>query len=205
MARALKFLESYRKRQTKLWKVLSKYDKLPDHFHDLQTTLQTEFNLLKKATSKNVENLHNAINLQQTYTNTIYTKLAQLDKQIQSHCLYPHSQTDLVQINAPEYDSNIDGQTDTLADIQPKVLSHAENTEEESAPVTANSEECPTLPQDSNRCESQSESAQNPAEDSLHQDTEQSREQYQNSHRSQLEDIPELEDEDWEVTESDRI
>ena len=33
-ARALKFLESYGNRQTKLWKVLSKYDKLPDHFHD---------------------------------------------------------------------------------------------------------------------------------------------------------------------------
>ena len=43
MARALKFLESYGNRQTKLWKVLSKYDRLPDHFHDLQTTLQTEF------------------------------------------------------------------------------------------------------------------------------------------------------------------
>ena len=124
MARALKFLESYRKRQTKLWKVLSKYDKLPDHFRDLQTTLQTEFNLLKKATSTNIENLHDAVNLQQTYTtplcshiNTIYTKLAQLDKQIQTHCLYPHSQTDLVQINASEYDSNIDCQTDTLPDI----------------------------------------------------------------------------------------
>ena len=84
MARALKFLKSYLNRQTKLWKVLSKYDKLPDHFHDLQTTLQTEFNLLKKATSKNIKNLHDAINLQQTYTtslcshvNTIYTKLAQ--------------------------------------------------------------------------------------------------------------------------------
>ena len=82
MARALKFLESYGNRQTKLWKVLSKYDKLPDHFHDLQTTLQTEFNLLKKATSKNIKNLHDAINLQQTHTtslcshvNTIYTKL----------------------------------------------------------------------------------------------------------------------------------
>ena len=35
MARALKFLESYGNRQTKLWKVLSKYDKLADHFHDL--------------------------------------------------------------------------------------------------------------------------------------------------------------------------
>ena len=112
MARALKFLQSYGNRQTKLWKVLSKYDKLSDHFQYLQTTWQTEFNLLKKATLKNIKNLHDAINLQQTYTtsvcshvNTIYTKLVKHDKQIQTHCLYPHSQTDSVQINAPEYDS----------------------------------------------------------------------------------------------------
>ena len=71
--RALKFLESYGNRQAKLWKVLSKYDRLPDHFHDLQTTLQTEFNLLKKATSKNIKNLHGAINLQQTYTMSFYS------------------------------------------------------------------------------------------------------------------------------------
>ena len=94
------------------------------------------------------------------------------------------------------------------------------NTEEDSASTTANSEAYPTLPQDSNRFESQSESVQNPAEYSLHQDAEQSREQYQNSPRFQLDDIPELEDEDWEgrqfvdadlidhhntTTESDRI
>ena len=85
--RALKFLESYRDRQTKLWKVLTKYDKLPDHFHNLQTTLQTEFALLKKATSENIEQFQDAINLQQTYTtflcshiNTIYAKLVQLEK-----------------------------------------------------------------------------------------------------------------------------
>ena len=157
MARALKFLESYRNRHSKLWKVLSKYDKLPHHFHDLQTTLQTEFNLLKKTTSKNIKNLHNAINLQQTYStslcshiNTIYTKLAQLDKHIQTQCLYPNSQTDSVQINAPEYDSNINSQTDTLPDIQPQVPSHAKNT------VIANSEKHSVLPQDSDRSESQS-------------------------------------------------
>ena len=205
MARALKFLESYGNRQTKLWKVLSKYDKLPDHFHDLQTTLQTEFNLLKKATSKNIENLHDTINLQQTYTtslcrhvNNMYTKLAQLDKQIQTHCLFPHSQTDLVQINVPEDDFHIDGQTDTLPDIQPQELSHVENTEEDSASTTANSKKYPVLAQDSDRFESQSEPVQNPAQYSLYQDAEQSREQYQNSQRSQLDDIPELEDEDWE-------
>ena len=123
MARALQFFESYASRQTKLWKVLSKYDRLPDHFHNLQTTLQTEFSLLKEATSKNIENLQEAVNLQQTYTtslcshvNSIYTKLAQLDRQIQTHCLYPYLQSDVVQINALEYDSNIDGQTELLPD-----------------------------------------------------------------------------------------
>ena len=205
--RALKFLESHGNRQTKLWKVLSKYDKLPGHFHDLQTTLQTEFNLLKKVTSKNIKNLHDTINLQQTYTtslcshiNSIYTKLAQLDRQIQTHCLYPHSQSNLVQLNALEYGSNIDGQTDILPDIQPQASSHAKNTEEDPAPVTANSEEYSTLPQDFERLESQSQSDLNCPEHSLHQDTEQSKEQYHNNHRSQLEDIPELEDEDkdWE-------
>ena len=60
-ARALKFLESYAARQAKLWKVLFKYNHLPDHFCDLKTTLQTEFNLLKKATSKNIDNLQEAV------------------------------------------------------------------------------------------------------------------------------------------------
>ena len=30
---------------------------LPDHFHDLKTTLQAKFELLKKAASKNVQNI----------------------------------------------------------------------------------------------------------------------------------------------------
>ena len=102
-ARALKFLESYAVRQVKLWKVLSKYDHLPDHFHDLKTTLQAEFNLLKKTISKNIENIQEAIQSQQTYTTalcshiiSLYTKLAQLDRQVQTHCLYPHPQSDVV-------------------------------------------------------------------------------------------------------------
>ena len=216
-ARALKFLELYVTRQTKLWKVLSKYDRVPDHFHDLQTTLQTEFSLLKKATSKNIENLQDAINLQQTYTtslcshiNSIYTKLAQLDRQIQTHYLYPHSQSDTVQLNAPEYNSDTDGQTELLPDIQPsasshtenteEVSSHAKNTEEDSAPVTTNSKEHSALPQDSDRLESQSQPVPNCPEHSVHQKTEQSREDYQNNHKPQLEDIPNLEDEEenWE-------
>ena len=174
-ARALKFFESYGDRQAKLWKVLTKYDKLPDHFHDLQTTLQTEFAFLKTATSKNIDQFQEAINLQKMYTtslcshiNTIYAKLVQLERQIQTHCLYPHSQTDSVQINTPEYNSDIDSQIDTLPDLQ------------------------------TNRTDFEPESVQNPAEYSPHQDAGQFREQYQDRQRFQSEDIPELEDEDWE-------
>ena len=154
--------------------------------------MQTEFNVPKKATSKNIKNLHNTINLQQTYTtslcshiNLIYTKLAQLDRQIQTHCLYLHSQSDSVQLNAPEYDSDIDGQTDILPDIQPQVLSHAQNTGEDPAPVTPNSEEYFALPQDSDRLESQSQSVPGYCTTTT---------------TSQLEDILELEDKDkdWE-------
>ena len=125
-ARALKFLESCALRQTKLWKVLSKYHNLPDHFHDLKTTLQTEFELLKTATSKNVQNLQETVQSQQAYTTVLsghitalYTKLAHLDKQIQIHCIYPHSQSDTVQLNAPDYDPVIDGEPDSVNAIQP--------------------------------------------------------------------------------------
>ena len=48
-ARALKFLESYRDRQAKLWKGLTKYDELPDYFHDLQTTLQTRVKFFEQS------------------------------------------------------------------------------------------------------------------------------------------------------------
>ena len=63
-ARVLKYLESCAERQTKLWEVLSKYHNLPDHFHDLKTTLQAEFDLLKTATSKNIQNIHEAVQSQ---------------------------------------------------------------------------------------------------------------------------------------------
>ena len=44
----------------------------------------------------------------------------------------------------------------------------------------------------------QPEPVKNPAEYLPHQDTEPFLEQHQNRQRSQLEDIPELQDEDWE-------
>ena len=191
--RSLKILESYGNRQAKLWKVLSKYHKLADHFHDLQSTLQMDFALLKKATLKNIENLHKAINLQQTCTtslcshmNTIFSKLAQLKKQIQTYCPFPHSQTDVIQINTPEYNPDIDGQLN----IQLQKLSHADNTQEP-ALVTTNSDDDSMLPQDSDRLESQPEQDQSPAD---FQNEETILEQDNRPHP--LENILELE-EDW--------
>ena len=87
---------------------------------------------------QNIENLQEAITLQQNYTstlgghvNSIYAKLAQLDRQVQTHCLYPHPQSNVVQINAPEYNSDIDRQTKLLPDIQPSTTVHTPCTAED--------------------------------------------------------------------------
>ena len=114
------------------------------------------------------------------------------------------------QINAVEYNSDIDGQTDLLPDIQPSMASHTASTAEESshaknikddtAPVTANSEEHTASSQDSNRLEPQSKPVPDNIDHSVYQDTEQPRKEYSNHYRPQLKDIPELEDdeENWE-------
>ena len=65
--------------------------------------------------SWNVQNIQASLSIQQTYSSTlcthinnIYNKLSELQKHIQHHCMYPH-QTDTVQINALEYNPDIDG------------------------------------------------------------------------------------------------
>ena len=52
-ARALKYLEAYGQRQSKLFTVLEKYHQVPDGLEDLKS----QFHFLKEATSRNVENL----------------------------------------------------------------------------------------------------------------------------------------------------
>ena len=49
----------------------------------------------------------------------IHAKLVHLDKQIQIHCIYPHQHSDAVQLNAPEYDPDIDRDTNPTNAIQP--------------------------------------------------------------------------------------
>ena len=66
------------------------------------------------------------------HINTLYTKLAHLDRQVQIHCIYPHSQLDIIQLNAPDYDPDIDGEPDPVTDAQ---LSNAESIREDTLQV----------------------------------------------------------------------
>ena len=159
-ARALKFLESYALRQTKLWKELSKYHNLLDHFYDLKTTLQTKFELLKTATSKNVQNLQEMVQAQQAYTTVLlghiaalHTKLAHLGKQIQIHCIYPHPQLDAVQLNALDYDPDIDGELNPTNAVQP---SNTDSVKEETVTSTTEPEDHITICSTTHRSEHQS-------------------------------------------------
>ena len=153
-------LESYALRQTKLWKVLSKYHNLPDHFHDLKTALQTEFDLLKTATSKNVQNLQETVQAQQAYNTVflgdiaaIHTKLAHLDKQIQIHCIYPHQHSDAVQLNSLDYDPDIDGDTNPANAVQPL---NTDTAKEETVTSTTESEDHNTIHNTAHRSQHQS-------------------------------------------------
>ena len=114
--------------------MLSKYHNLPDHFHDLKTTLQGEFDLLSG------------------HINTSYTKLAHLDRQIQIHCIYPHPQSDVIQLNAPDYNPDIDREPDSVTDVQP---SNTKSGKEDTFTGTSKSEDHTTIPPITNRSEHQ--------------------------------------------------
>ena len=136
--------------------MLLKYHNLRDHFHDLKTTLQAKFNLLKQVTSKNIQNIHEAVQSQQAYMtvlsghiNTLYTKLAHLDKQVQIHCLYPHPQSDVIQLNAPDYDPDIAEDLDPATDVQPP------NAQSDTSTDTPKPEDHTTIPSITDRPEHQ--------------------------------------------------
>ena len=120
-ARSLKFLEEYVDQQALIWKIFQRHETIPDdiqdlHFHidDFKSNIEKEFAFLKEATHKNVENFQSSLNLQQTYSaalcshvNNIYNKLAEIQQQL------PHSNQhmntgDVIQIEAPDFDPDID-------------------------------------------------------------------------------------------------
>ena len=120
-ARSLKFLKDYTDRQ--------KHQMIPDdiqdlHFHidDFKNGIEKEFEFLKEATRKNVENFQSSLNLQQTYSaslcshvNNIYNKLAELQQQLPHP--NPHMNTgNVIQIEVPDFDPDIDEALPTSTD-----------------------------------------------------------------------------------------
>ena len=85
------------------------------HFDDFKNSIEKDFEFLKEATLRNIENFQTSLNLQQTYSsslclhiNNIYNKLAELQRQIQNHHMHMNP-GDTVQIEAPDFDPDING------------------------------------------------------------------------------------------------
>ena len=121
MARSLKFLGEYADRQALIWQIFRKHENIPDDIHDLhlhiddfKTNIEKEFNFLKEATCKNVENFQTSLNLQQTYSvalcshvNNIYHKISEIQQQL-SHSAQHMNTGDVIQIEVPDFDPDID-------------------------------------------------------------------------------------------------
>ena len=124
--KSLKFLEEYTNRQALIWKIFSKHKNIPDDISDLhlhidtfKINIQKEFNFLKEVTRKNVENFQTSLNLQQTYSaalgshiNNIYHKILEIQQQL-PHLTQHMNTGDVIQIDAPEFDQDIDGRPPT--------------------------------------------------------------------------------------------
>ena len=119
------------------------------HFDDFKNSIEKDFKFLKEATSRNVKNFQTSLNLQQTYSsslcshvNYIYSKLSELQRQIQNHHTHMN-QGHTIQIEAPEFDPDIDGVSSPSTDgIPNKLLIQGTSSP---TPVTTEPEnECPT-------------------------------------------------------------
>ena len=82
----------------------------------------------------------------------LHTKLVHLDKQIQIHCMYPHPQSDTVQLNALDYDPDIDGEPNSVNAIQPL---NTDSIKEETITGTTEPEDHTTIHSTTNRSEHQ--------------------------------------------------
>ena len=204
MARALKYLEDFGQRQSQLFKVLEKYHLLLDNFENLQS----QFGFLKQATSKNIEHLQQAINVQQTCTATIctyisilphITKLEQTIQQLQQKIT---TEQDTVQINAPDFNPDIDGphppRSHTNTVVVVSVQEHFTPSEPDVLDASESQAEDNTAGESSNFIYSNSEESHGYddfSQDIQNHTTEQN--QITPEYRDDSEEIPELE-ENWD-------
>ena len=84
------------------------------HIDNFKSGIEKEFEFLKEATHKYVETFQSSLNLQQTYSaalcshiNNIYNKLAEIQQQF-AHPNQHMNTGDVIQIEAPDFDPDID-------------------------------------------------------------------------------------------------
>ena len=104
--------------QGQIWTIFQKHQTIPEDILDLHL----HFDDFKNGIEKNVGNFQSTLNLQQTYStslcshvNNIYNKLVELQWQIQHRDLHMNS-GDTIQIEAPNFDPDIDDVSPTTID-----------------------------------------------------------------------------------------
>ena len=98
-----------------------------------------------------------------------------------------------MQLNAPEYNTDKDGQPDPVTDIQSP---NAKSIKEDTMSNTTNSEQHTALSPNTNRTEPQPSSVLDDTDHPGYQEAKQPRAEHPSDYRPQLEDIPELEDDE---------
>ena len=155
-AHCLKFLEEYADCQSQIWKIFQKHQTIPEdlqdlhfYFNDFKNSIEKDFKFLKEATSRNIKNFQTSLNLQQMYSsslclhvNNIYSKLSELQRQIQNHHTHMN-QGDTLQIEARDFDPNIDGvSSPSTYEIPNKLLT--QGTASPAPEITKPENECST-------------------------------------------------------------
>ena len=207
-AQALKYLEAYRQRQSQLFTVLEKYHQVPDVLEDLKS----QFHFLKEATSRNIENLQQALHLQQTCTtalcghvNVIFSRLTKLEADIQNLTEKFKTEQDAVQIDALDFDPDIDRPNTQQAHHTTLVVSAHElltSPDPESADASNTQEEITDRNQFDTR-HSISEDSHRPhnlphqVSDHPPEDTPTGQQQVASTEYNAFNEIPQLEEEDW--------
>ena len=204
MARALKYLEDFGQRQSQLFKVLEKYHLLPDNFENLQT----HFGFLKQANSKNIEHLQQAMNVQQmcmaticTYINSILPHIIKLEQTVLQLQQKITMEQDTVQINALDFDLNIDGPQPSRSHTNTVVWSVQEHFTPSEPEVLDTTE---SQAEDDTAVDSANSIYHNSGESHGHEDFPQDIQNHSTAHNqitpeysADSEEIPELE-EDWD-------
>ena len=136
------------------------------------------------------------------HINMLYTKLVHLDRQVQIHCIYPHSQSDIIQLNAPDYDPDIDREPDPVTDVQ---LLNAKSISEDTFTGTSKSKDHTTIHLTTNRSEHQPSEVLSDIHINEHDNIKQQQAEHPSDYCPQLEDIPKLETdkENWDDSQFD--